>query len=236
MKTLKKVQSLLFVLLSPMFLVGCMINDNEMPEPVPVSHMSIYHAAPNTSGLDIFIDHLKANSQPFVYMNFSGYNSFYTGERNFKFTPSNASTTLTDTTLSLKEDKIYSLFLVNQANNVKQFITEDVWTVPTSGKAMIRLIHLSPDAPTVELTIDDNTESFFNNQNYKSASAFKEIASGTKNLTIKTAGDNNVVATLPEIVIQEKRIYTIILRGYITTPSGNSNSIGMQLMTNHTII
>lgn len=235
MRSFNKIKFLVVVCLLCFSFSGCMMDDQDVPEPAALAYLSIYHGAPSVTGVDIYIDNVKANTQPFLYSSFSNYNSFFIGSRNLKFTPYNGSNNLIDTTINLVQDKVYSLFITNESNNLKPFVTEDIWTEPASGKALIRVVHLSPDAPAVDVTIGDSEERFFTNQNYRSISSFKEIDKGTVKLNLKSAGGDDVVVSLPDVSIQEKRIYTIIIKGYMN-PEENSNALGLQVITNHTIV
>jgi len=236
MKIIQKFRSITLLVFLGILLKGCMVQDEALNVPVPISYISIYNAASGFPGLDVLIDNEKANPQTFTYTGYYRYTGIAAGNRNLKFTPHAANDILVDTTLHLVENKVYSLFLTVGDNVITPFVTEDVWAEPTSGKAMIRLINLSPDAPAMDLYVGDKIVSLFPNQVFKSVSAFKEIEAGNEKLILKTSGESIVVADLQDVEIESKGIYTIIVRGFVAPPDANSNSIELQLVTNHTIL
>lgn len=224
-----------FLLLS---LTGCLDDDGDtLPEPVPVAYVSIYHGAPAASALDIVIDNENPiNSQPFEYTKYtSGYIPFYTGERSIKFTAHNASNTLADTTVNLKENKVYSVFVVadtSDAGGIEPLIVEDSFSQPATGKAVIRLVNLSPDAEAIALTMEDTDAPVFTNLAYKKLSSFHEIEAGRTSFNVTTAGGDEVLAAVSDENFQEGRVYTLVVRGFKNPPSGNSNELGVQVLPN----
>ncbi|MDQ3394319.1 MAG: DUF4397 domain-containing protein [Bacteroidota bacterium] len=237
MKAIFKVQAILFALFLGAISTGCSLHDDELMDiTIPVSYLSIFHAAPTINSMDIQIDDVKYNSQPFKYKNFSGYNTYEPGTRNFKFTPHGDATVLVDTSLNLSEEKTYSMFIFDDANQVTPLVIEDNWEIPTSGKAMIRLINLSYDAKALDLHMDGQQEGLFKELKYKEVSQFKEIDAGRKHIILRDFVTDDIVAELTDALIEESRIYTIIISGYIHTDNESSNHIGMQLITNHTIL
>jgi hypothetical protein len=52
------------------------------------------------------------------------------------------------------------VFAVNNVATIEALVLEDNLTSPASGKAHIRFIHLSPDAPAVDITLTNGTVVF----------------------------------------------------------------------------
>jgi hypothetical protein len=83
------------------------------------------------------------------------YISAYTGKRTATFTPAGTKTVYKADTLTLNENRYYSLFLANTAGHEEFVLLKDTITRPADGKASIRFINLSPDAPAADLVIKD---------------------------------------------------------------------------------
>jgi hypothetical protein len=217
-------------------LTGCMDNDNNLPQPQPVAYVSFYHGSPNVPDLDLLIDNQRINSQAFKYTNYSNYLNFVPGSRKIKFTPTNAANAFIDTTLTFKENKVYSLFVVDRLQNVDLMVVQDSIIVPTAGKAGIRVVHLSPDAPAVDVVTTGTGSTptpLFTNLNFKAAPLFKEFTSGTYTLQVKKAGTNEILLTVPNVALDSGKDYSLILRGFVTPPTGNTNVLSMQSIRNY---
>lgn len=214
-------------------LTGCLNDDDEIPEPVPAAYVLLFHASPDAPDLDIFLDNNQINARPFEYAKYYGYVQFPVGDKNLEISPLNGTTTLLDTTLNFVTDKIYSVFLANQAAKMEAFVVEDTSATPATGKAMLRLIHLSPDAPALDLTIaNENGTALFENQSFKQATPFKEVTAGTFTFELRETGESDAILSTPQISFQSGRIYTLIIRGFSTPPTGNTNELSIQVINN----
>ena len=209
---------------------GC-LKEEDVPEPVPVAYVSFFHGSPDGSELDIMVESNRITSQPFKYTNYSGFLNFYTGNRQLRFTSYNATNSLLDTTLNFQTSKAYSLFLINEASKLKTLVVQDNAEAPPTGKAFVRLIHLSPDAPEVNLSLG-NTTNVFSQITFKEASAFVELNPGTWSFQLKSADGNDELINLPDINVQADKRYTVVIRGFVSPPTGNTNNLSLQLINN----
>lgn len=223
------------LLLSTMLftMASCLDDDGGTVIPAePVAYVSWYQGSPAVPDLDIYVDNNRLNlSGPFEYSAFTGYSRYYTGERDFKVTPYNASNTLVDSTITLKADSLYSLFVIGgDANDLDLLFVEDNIPDDKEDKALVRLVHLSPDAPEVNVSESDSETILFEESTYKSVSDFIEIDAGSTTLEVQTADGEEVVATVDDYNFIEGRVYTIVVRGYATPPAGNSNNLRVQIV------
>jgi hypothetical protein len=213
------------------FVSGCLDNKDDNVQPVPVGYVSLYHAAPNAPGLDISVDNRKINSQPFDYSSYSGYLNFYTGNRHVTVSAVNANNALADTTIDVQEGKAYSVFIINRFANIETLVVRDSAAIPASGKAMVRFVQLSPDAPALDVKIAGSSgDSWFTNAPFKQASAFKEVDASTYSFEIHQAGSSDVLATVNSATLNPGGYYTIVARGFVNPPSGNTNVFSVEIL------
>ena len=96
---------------------------------------------------------------------------------------------------------------------------EDLQLIPyiegnADGLAMnqsrVRVIHLSPDAPEVDVLI--NGQIVFNNIGFMDATDYIKVVSGTYNIVVNLAGTNDTVLTFsPQL--NSQKVYTIYVVG-----------------------
>jgi hypothetical protein len=223
-------RALSFVMLSALvvFLSACLDDDKAPVTPVPLGYVSIYHAAPDAPSLDIIVDDNRINSNPFTYSEYSGYLNFYTGNRNLKFSAINAANALVDTTFSVVEGKAYSVFVINTLSRLETLVVTDSAAAPAAGKAMVRFVNLSPDAPAIELT--ENGNSVFAGTFFKSATDFKEVDAKNYTFDLKSVASQEVILSAKNINLQQGGFYTIITRGFKNPPSGNTNVLSVEVL------
>src|SRR5688572_6163012 len=106
-------------------LTSCLDDDETPVTPLPIGYVSIYHAAPDAPALDIIVDNNTINNRPFGYTDHSGYLNFRTGDRNLKFSSTNAANALVDSTISVTEGKAYSVFVINTLPTLEMLVVED---------------------------------------------------------------------------------------------------------------
>lgn len=211
------------------FLASCMDEDTPSVEPVPLGYVSIYHAAPDAPPLDILVDNSKVNNKPFDYTTYSGYLNFRTGSRNVKFNSFNAANALADVTFNVAEGKAYSLFVINTLSGIEPLVVVDSAAAPSTGKAMIRFVQLSPDAPSVNVTAKDGT-ALFPSTSFKQATDFKEIDAKSYSFDVKSEATGEVVLSSNEVALRPGGYYTIVTRGFANPPAGNTNVLSVEIL------
>lgn len=213
-----------FALSSAALLTGCLDDDNN-PAPQPVAYVNIYHASPDADDLDIIVNSNAINTEPFQYTDYTGYLPYYAGKRTLKFSEAgDLSEIVLDTAFQFANGKMYSVFIADSLSSIEAVILGDSAEIPDAGKAMIRVVHLSPDAPELNVLADD--ADLFSSLSFKEGSAFKEIESGTLTIEFQAVeGGNEVLLTVPGVELESKEYYTIVLKGFSTPPAGNENEI-----------
>lgn len=81
----------------------------------------------------------------------------------------------------------------------------------TTDDGLIRLAHLSPTAPNVNLTIEDGA-TLFTDVGYTQVTDFATIAPGSYNLQLRSASDDTILLTAP-LDVQIRKAYTVYAIG-----------------------
>lgn len=216
-------------------LSSCLDDDDQYLDATPVAYVSFYHGSPQTSSLRIEVDNQsypKTASHVFDYSTYYDYGRFFPGERNFSFKAGNAANSLLDTLVKFEADKAYSFFISEEEDGFLPLLVEDDLDSPAAGKAMIRLVHLSPDAPKVTLQIGEDEEELFENHGYREVTDFEEVEAGRLNLNLLAAMGGESLVSATNVTIREGRIYTLVVRGYKDSNS-TTNSLSLQLVRNY---
>lgn len=230
-KQLFRVGMACVIVCASLVLASCDLdNDTDGIQPVPVAYVSLYNASPNAPALDVVVDNRQITTYPFEYADRTAYLRFYTGTRNIKVTPRGASNVAVDTTVTLKADKAYSLFVADEYDKASLLVFMDSVAASSAGKAFVRVINLSPDAPAVSLGEKGASGVMAANVGFKQGSAFTQVNAKTYDLEIAPAGNTNAALELPDIEFREGAVYTVVVRGYSTPPSGNNNVLSAEVI------
>lgn len=212
-------------------MASCLDDDTQATPDIPVSYVSLYNASPNAPELNILVDNRPINNGPFEYADNTGYLRFYTGERNLKFGPYGANNVTLDTVVTLADDQVYSIFVVDNIEHAELLVLRDTSTsAPAAGKAMIRFVNLSPDADPLALKVKDAESTLTQQESFKQATPFMEVDAKDYNFEVVSAAGTQL--SLPNISLPEGSYQTVIVRGYKTPPAGNNNLLSGEVIRN----
>ncbi|WP_242926656.1 DUF4397 domain-containing protein [Pontibacter vulgaris] len=227
----KWMKLLLLLVLPALTFTSCDDDDDDGDALPDTAQVMVVHASPDAPGVDLLIDNTKVNTAALAYPNNTGYLQVQEGNRNIKVNAAGTSTSVINANLDIDSDKDYTIFAADRLSNITAVVLEDNLSSPASGKAHVRFVHLSPDAPAVDVAVT-NGPVLFSNAAFKSASAFTPVDAGTYNLEVRLAGTNTVVLPLPNVALTSGKIYTVFAKGFVAPPSGNNNSLGAEIIVN----
>jgi hypothetical protein len=190
----------------------------------------VTHASPNAPGVDLLVDNTKVNTADLTFPNSTAYLRVETGMRNFKVNVAGTTTTVINADLTIDENKNYSVFAVDSVSKISAVVVADDLTAPASGKAHVRFIHLSPNAPAVDVAVTGGAV-VFGNKSFKDATAFTPLDAGTYNLEVRVAGTTTVALPLPGITLEAGKIYTVFAKGFLG--GTGSEALGAQIIVNN---
>ncbi len=191
----------------------------------------VTHASPDAPGVDLLVDNSKQNSAALTFPNSTAYLQVESGSRNIKVNVAGTSTTVIDANLTLEKDKNYSVFAVDSVSKISAVVLEDDLTAPASGKAHVRFVHLSPNAPAVDVAVAGGGAVVFANKAFKEYTAFTPLDAGAYNLEVRVAGTSTVALTLPTITLESGKIYTVFAKGFLGGTA--DQALGAQIIVNN---
>lgn len=224
---------MMLAVLPTLFLVSCDDDDDDADLIVDQANVMVVHASPDAPGVDLYVDDAKVNSAALNYPNNTGYLEVDAGERNVKVTAAGAGlgSPVIDADVTLDSDMNYTVFAADELGSVMPIVLIDDLTAPASGQAHIRFVHLSPDAPDVDVVVQGGSE-LFSDLEFKEATAFTPVAAGSYTVEVQPVGtdDAAVTATLD---LQAGKIYTVFAKGFLNPPAGNTNTLGAEVIMNN---
>lgn len=225
----KWMKLLLLAVLPAVALVSC---DDESDDVVlNEADVMVVHASPDAPAVDLLINNTKVNTSPLTYPNNTGYLSVPSGTQNIKVNAAGTSTTVIDANVDLEPDGDYTIFAYNTLDNIEALVLEDDLSDPADDMAHVRFVHLSPDAPAVDIAVQGGGV-LFSNSSFRSATDFTPVPAGTYTLEVRPAGTTTAVLTIPNVELDDDNIYTIFAKGFLNPPAGNMNALGAEVIQN----
>lgn len=210
-------------------LTSCSKDFDNTPAPA-VSGLNVIHAAPTTELLDFYVGNTRGNNANFGFGQKLGYFNIYSGSSKLTITKKNSGTALVSQDFNFQPEKGYSLFVIGKIDSLKYLMVKDSVSLPANGKANIRFVNASPDAPVLNLASSAGATDLFSDKGYKQYSEFTTIDAAPKvTFTAKNKVTGAVEATLADVKIESGRTYTIWAKGL--KAATDSTKLGLAIFT-----
>ena len=198
-----------------------------------VSNLMAVHASPDAPPVDIYSDGIFQGTIDFPEN--TGYIVLPAGTRSIKVNVEGTTTTaIGPVALALGADEYKTVFAYDEVAAIKALVLDDDLTDPAAGKAHVRFVHLSPDAPAVDIAVAGSAvvDAIFKNVAFGETSgglatpgAFTPIDAGTYDLDVRLAGTLNVVLPLDDVTLGDQKIYTVFAKDFVA-------SLGAEIIVN----
>jgi hypothetical protein len=188
-----------------------------------LARVRFMHAAPDAPAVDVLVDD-EAVVENLAFPTIGAYLSLPAGSHRISVQPAAqpAAAALLMTDVTFAADRAYTAIAVSEPTAALTVVEDDL-TAPAAGTARIRVIHMSPDAPGVDIAAL-NGPTLFTDVAYTEHSAYQEIAAGSYNLRAVAASATTVIVQLPNTTLQAGTIYDLI-------PAGRLANIQVQIAT-----
>lgn len=226
----RKLNWLTAVLCTAVFFTACSKDKNDTN-----ANLMIVNASPNGGNVDASVNN-SAFISNLAYPGNSGYKAVASGTTNIRVTQFTGGTEVLNGTVNLDANSNYSFYVVDSANKRKATVLKDDLSAPAAGKAKIRVLHLSPNSPAVDISITGSSSGTINMTNRSfndvatnaSYSAFQEVDAAGLTVTVKLAGTATTLATVPLPPLTAGKIYTIFIKGFATGTA--SQALGVEVI------
>jgi len=173
----------------------------------------VVHASPDAPAVDIWADDAPA----FQNAPFKGITSYATlspGMHNFKVVPAGAtSPVVIEADLDLQDGVDYTVVAVNTLDAIEPLVLVDNNAAPAAGKAHVRFVHASPDAPAVDIRVANGGPTLFGGISFKGAGDYLPVDAGTYDLEVVVSGTDTVALNVPGVALGKGNVYTIFAMG-----------------------
>lgn len=179
------------------------------------ARVRVIHASPDAPAVDVFVDGNAALTNVSFYTA-SDYLELPAGEHEFAIAPAGAgaSAAVLTADATLAAGSAYTVAAVGQLANIQAQIYNDDLAAPAAGKAHVRVIHASPDAPAVAVKLADGT-ALIDSLAFPNASNYLPVDAGTYDIQVTPAGANDVVLDLSGTQLTAGTIYDVIATGQL---------------------
>lgn len=186
------------------------------------------NGSPDAPNLDFLVDDVKIlTDQPFKLT--SALIKVKAGSRNIKIMEAGGISPIFSGSFNFELDKSYMIVAINNFINLSGFVFETPQKSPGGDKAFLRVVHISPNAPSVyiKLTTTKDRPPSYITLSYKGVSNFLEYPAGPVDVAIYQAGTTDTLK-YGRIYLDGGRVYSAYIIGFLS--GTQSSPISFDLM------
>ncbi|MCA1055647.1 DUF4397 domain-containing protein [Rossellomorea aquimaris] len=168
----------------------------------------IVHASPDAPAVDVYVDD-KAVVEGAEFKAATDYMNLPAGEHKVEIYAAGTMGTeepVISQMLTVEEGMAYTVAAANTLDNLELVVAQDSMEV-TEGMTKVRVGHLSPDAPTVDVG-PIGGDALFSGAEFKAITDYKELDPGTYDLEIRTP-EGDQVLDLSGTMLEENTVYSV---------------------------
>jgi len=176
-----------------------------------VARVRVVHASPDAPAVDVWVNDAVAFANA-PFKGITQYAELATGTYNVKVVPTGATEPVVieaDLDLAAQD---YTVVAVGTLENIEPLILVDNNSAPAAGKAHVRFVHASPDAPAVDIAVKGGPV-LFGNVAFKGVGDYMPVDAGTYDLEVRLAGTETVALAVPGVALADGTVYTIFAMG-----------------------
>jgi hypothetical protein len=182
------------------------------------SYIRLLHAAPNAPAVDIYAnDGLLAGN--LTYKELTRYIPVMPGMYTVQVFPAGQRTNpVVQTSLLVRPQTAQTIAAEGVLPNIGLISIPEMYMphqhLQDMTKAYVRFVHLSPNAPAVDITLPEGTK-LFADVPFKTYTDYQAVDPGVYTLLVKPANSNQTVLTVPDVRLRAGTAYTIYAVGLV---------------------
>lgn len=177
------------------------------------AQLRVIHASPDAPAVDIYVNGNKAISN-LAFKETTPWTALPAGSYDVKVTAAGGTDAVIEANLPLEAGKYYSVVATGKLADISAKVFMDDLSMLESGKARLRVIHVSPDAPAVDVAAKGGAV-LVPNLAYPNASDYLTVDAMTVDVEVRAAGTNTVALAVPGLNLSAGNIYTIYAVGLL---------------------
>ncbi|WP_458207994.1 DUF4397 domain-containing protein [Haladaptatus sp. NG-SE-30] len=159
-----------------------------------VARVRIVHAVPDAPAVDVFVDGERV-LEGVEFKGVSDYLELEPGDYTVQVAPAGQGqgSALIEEQVTLEANTDSTIAAAGTVDSPEAFLFDDDNETPSGDQVRLRAVHLSPDAPAVDIAADGDV--LVEGLEFGNASDYVEVPAGSYTLEVRPAGGNEAVAT-----------------------------------------
>lgn len=175
------------------------------------SLVRIFHAAPQAQNIDVYVNDQMVFSD-LAFGDFTKYVYLDEGEYNVSvYLAGQKDRPIINQMVDISSQQIFTVATTGNLDNLDLLVIPDkVSKSPSQSYSSLRVIHLSPNAPGVDILVDG--DKLFEDISFEEGTDYVDLNPGTYNVNVVLNTDKSIVLPL-KVTLNPDKIYTIYIMG-----------------------
>jgi hypothetical protein len=193
----------------------------DSPTPQGTAMVRVAHVSPDAPNVDVAVDGATV-LEDVAFGAVSGYLEVPAGERQVAISAAGGGPTVFDDAVSVEADTAYTVAAAGEVGDgadepFAPLVLTDDNADPGGDTARLRVVHASPDAPAVDVTVASSGDALFDGVAF-GESGYVEVPAGDYTVQIRgdTEGNDGDVVASYELSLAGGQVYTAFAAGYLT--------------------
>jgi hypothetical protein len=182
----------------------------------------VLHASPDAPAVDVYLDDVKVAALTNVpFGTISSYLDIPAGTHNVKIYATGTTTgAVIDANVTVASGSRYTIAATNAVASITAQVIEDE-PAPDCAGAQVRVIHLSADAPVIDVATAGAApaDAVVKALAYPNATGYLSLPVGSYDLEVRLAGTTTVALPLPGVAVEACTSYSVFAVGSAATPA-----------------
>ena len=182
----------------------------------------VLHASPDAPAVDVYLDDVQVDALTNVpFGTISGYLDVPAGDHNVKVYATGTTTgAVIDANVTVASGGRYTIAATNSVASIAAQVIKDE-PAPDCAGAQVRVIHLSADAPAVDVATAGAApaDAVVKGLVYPKATGYLSLPAGSYDLEVRLAGTTTVALPLPGVAVEACNSYSVFAVGSAANPA-----------------
>lgn len=178
--------------------------------------LRVAHFSPDAPDVDVYLDGQVVNGLTAVpFKAISGYLTVGAATHNVKVYVAGTTTDpVIDANLTLLPDTAYTVAATGLVGlgDLSPLVLVDDREGPATNVALVRFVHLSPDAPNVDIKVMDGP-TLFSNVAFRGFAGYDDVAAGTYDLEARLTNGGALALSVPAVELMGSETYSVFAVG-----------------------
>lgn len=185
------------------------------------SYLRVVHASPDAPAVDVRVENETVLSNV-SFGAVSDYLALPAGTYNVSILANGTETAVFDGAVTVEPRSVTTVAASGEVTQDGEtpfepvFFEDDAFT-PGENQSALSVVHLSPDAPAVDITAGNGSVVLADNVSFQNASDYVSVPAGNYTVEIRpaTAGNNGSVVTTVDVSLEGGEAYSALALGYL---------------------